>query len=178
MKSKEIAPKPKRQAEKTAVRVRRQCGVIPMKIDAVGQLVILLVTSRETGRWVIPKGWTAAKLSDAKAAAREAFEEAGIVGRIFSKKPFGTYQYEKRLSPARTVTCEVSVFLFHVTEQLETWPEKEQRQISWFHLAEAAALVAEPELASMLLNLANAPGGIFVSDKRKKAGQPVAERTQ
>jgi len=151
--------------------VRRQCGAIPIIVQADGQLMVLLVTSRETSRWVIPKGWTATKLTDAKAAAREAFEEAGVLDQITSDTPLGTYRYEKRLGLSRIVTCEVSVFLLRVTEQLETWPEKEKRRTKWLRPAEAASLVKEPELANILLNLPIIePSATVMSGTREQEG--------
>ena len=135
--------------------------------------MILLVTSRGTSRWVIPKGWTATKLTDAKAAAREDFEEAGVLGQITSDTPLGTYQYKKRLASGRIVTCEVSAFLLRVIKQLESWPEKGQRRTKWFRPIEAASLVDEPELANILLNLpVLEPSAIIMSGTRKEKGQP------
>ena len=67
--------------------MRRQCAAIPTVVQADGQLMVLLVTSRGTSRWVIPRGWTAAKLTDAEAAAREAFEKTGVLGQITSDTP-------------------------------------------------------------------------------------------
>jgi 8-oxo-dGTP pyrophosphatase MutT (NUDIX family) len=113
---------------------------------------VLLVTSRETRRWVLPKGWTE-KCGPARQAEREAYEEAGIRGRI-AEKPIGTYAYPKRLRDGATVTCKVDVFPLAVEELLEDWPEKAQRERRWFPLAEAASAVQEGSLGALMLGLA------------------------
>lgn len=117
-----------------------------------GETVVLLVTSRETGRWVLPKGWAEKNLSGAELAAKEAFEEAGIVGDMLPK-PIGAYHYAKLLSQGKAVQCRVEVFLLHVTELLDTWPEMRQRRREWFTLSQAAMVVAEGELVTLLLRL-------------------------
>ena len=145
-------PKAKQRISRKA-RTGRQCAAIPVQLNADGALVVMLVTSRDTGRWVVPKGWTAAKLTSAQAAAREAYEEAGVVGWIVSDTPFGTYHYQKRLTPTLTIPCDVEVFLLLVEQQLETWPEQKQREICWFSPSEAASCVDEGGLAEILRSL-------------------------
>jgi 8-oxo-dGTP pyrophosphatase MutT (NUDIX family) len=119
--------------------------------DADGQWRILLITSRETHRWVIPKGWPMKGRTDAQAAAREAFEEAGVEGRV-RKKSVGKYEYWKRGS-SEFMLCEVTVFLLEVETQLETWPEKGQRQLQWFSIEDAAQAVEEPGLSAVIATL-------------------------
>ena len=85
---------------------------------------VLLITSRDTGRWIIPKGWPLKGKAPHKAAAREAREEAGIVGKI-NKRPLGSFFYEKRLKRGKIVVCEVQVFGLKVKRQKASWPEKE-----------------------------------------------------
>ncbi len=114
---------------------------------------VLLVSSRDTGRWVIPKGWPIADLMPHETAAREAFEEAGIEGGV-ATAPLGHYTYRKRLPGRRAVICDVQVFAFRVTHQRDDWPEKHQRRVRWFPAAEAAGLVAEPELAGLIRKFA------------------------
>ena len=75
---------------------KKQVAALPVRQDASGKLLVLLVTSRETRRLVIPKGWPWPGVKDHKAAAEEAREEAGILGKI-AKKPLGSYTYDKRL---------------------------------------------------------------------------------
>jgi len=113
---------------------------------------VMLVTSRETRRWVIPKGWTAGRLKPHAAAEREAYEEAGIVGRI-GKTAIGRYDYQKRLKGDDTVTCTVDVFLFEVRQQRKRWPEQGEREGRWFTPADAAGAVDEPDLAALIRGL-------------------------
>src|ERR1700758_3677314 len=103
-----------------------QCAALPFKIAPDG-IRVLLLTSRETGRWVIPKGWPIKGLKPREVAAREAYEEAGLVGSITSKRPVGIYHYEKQFTEGGLL-CEVRVFLFRVDQQLDDWPEKGQRE--------------------------------------------------
>ena len=124
----------------------------------------MLLTSWETRRWVIPKGWAMKGLKPHDVAAREAFEEAGLLGRIRGKQPVGIFHYRKQL-PTEPLLCEVQVFLLRVDRQLDDWPEKGQREIRWFDPAEAAALVDEGELAEIVRL-------IFTSDERAKVGLP------
>lgn len=117
-----------------------------------GETVVLLVTSRDTGRWVLPKGWAEKHLSGAQLAAKEAFEEAGILGDVLSK-PIGAYHYAKQLPQGKAVQCRVEVFVLHVAELLDEWPEMRQRHREWFTLSQAAMVVAEGELVTLLLKL-------------------------
>jgi 8-oxo-dGTP pyrophosphatase MutT (NUDIX family) len=130
-------------------RDRSQFAALPFRIGTSGRLEIMLLTSRETGRWVIPKGWPIKGLKPREVAAREAYEEAGLVGSITSKHPIGIYHYEKQFAEGGLL-CEVQVFLFRVDQQLDDWPEKGQRQTRWLDPAEAAALVNEGGLAEVV----------------------------
>lgn len=126
----------------------RQVAAVPVRRDPQGSLQILLVTSRETRRWVIPKGWPWPKLADHLAAAEEAREEAGVRGHA-SDVCLGCYVYDKRLkSGSRQVTVEV--FLLEVTTELDRWPEDRERTRAWFTPEAAAEAVAEPELQQIL----------------------------
>ncbi|MBL7405872.1 NUDIX domain-containing protein, partial [Escherichia coli] len=75
---------------------RRQVGALPFRHGRDGKTKILLVTSRESRRWVIPKGWPMKGRKPFEAAAREAYEEAGLRGAV-GKRPIGLYLYQKRL---------------------------------------------------------------------------------
>jgi 8-oxo-dGTP pyrophosphatase MutT (NUDIX family) len=130
-------------------RDRTQFAALPFRIGTTGRFEIMLLTSRETGRWVIPKGWPIKGLKPREVAAREACEEAGLVGSITSKRPIGIYHYEKQFAEGGLL-CEVRVFLFRVDQQLDDWPEKGQRETRWLDLAEAAALVNEGGLAEII----------------------------
>jgi 8-oxo-dGTP pyrophosphatase MutT (NUDIX family) len=130
-------------------RDRTQFAALPYRIGAHGQPEVLLLTSRETRRWVIPKGWPIKGLKPREVAVREAYEEAGLQGTISGKLPFAVYHYEKQF-PGEQLLCEVQVFLFWVTGQHSDWPEKGQREALWLSVAEAAALVDEGGLAELL----------------------------
>src|ERR1700750_93851 len=89
----------------------RQFGALPWRIGDHGMREVMLLTSRETHRWVIPKGWPIKGRKPAEVASQEAYEEAGLVGRVVSKRPLGRFYYEKRLAK-KAILCEVRVFLF------------------------------------------------------------------
>jgi 8-oxo-dGTP pyrophosphatase MutT (NUDIX family) len=122
-----------------------------------GTLQFVLITSRDTGRWVIPKGWPVPGLAPSAAAANEAWEEAGVIGRI-GDQPLGDYPYHKVTSPALTIRCAVTVFPMRVSELKRNFPEAKERRRSWFDADKAAKLVAEPELASLFQTIAAQPG--------------------
>jgi 8-oxo-dGTP pyrophosphatase MutT (NUDIX family) len=129
-----------------------------MTIGEDGQRLVMLVTSRETRRWIIPKGWAEKGLEPHALAAKEAYEEAGLQGEV-GQEPVGTYRYIKYFrgkKSTKTVPCEVTVFPLMVERQLETWPEKGQRDTRWFTPAEAALQVEESGLVALLLDLAAA----------------------
>jgi len=136
---------PARQsALKKANRIGQQYAALPYRwVD--GALEILLLTSRETHRWVIPKGWPMAGKKPYAAAAQEALEEAGVIGKI-AKTPIGAYTYVKRLKNGAGLVCNVDVFPLAVARQLKRWPEQAQRTAHWFTPPEAAQAVNEPEL--------------------------------
>lgn len=116
------------------------------------RIEVLLISSRETKRWVIPKGWPIAGLSPHESAAREAFEEAGVGGQI-AREPLGSYDYDKRLKDGRLLPCHVEVFPLEVMVQHTSWPEQGQRKLQWFALPDAALAVQEPELATIIRHL-------------------------
>jgi 8-oxo-dGTP pyrophosphatase MutT (NUDIX family) len=127
----------------------RQIGALPWR-RRQGSLDILLVTSRDTGRWVIPKGWPMRNLLDFNAAKQEAWEEAGVEGSI-RRVPLGQFRYQKRL-PSGVRTCLTTVYGLCVLRELADWPERHQRRRRWFDRVEAAALVQEPELTALILD--------------------------
>ena len=128
---------------------------------------IMLLTSRETVRWVIPKGWPMKGKKPPEVAAQEAFEEAGLLGKIVGKKPLGNFHYPKRLTH-RTILCEVRVYLFRVEQQLEVWPEMGQRETKWFDANEAAELVDESGLAAIIERFAGAQVRFFAFRQVKR----------
>jgi 8-oxo-dGTP pyrophosphatase MutT (NUDIX family) len=126
-----------------------QFGALPWRLSEGGTRQVMLLTSRETHRWVVPKGWPMKKRKPAEVASQEAYEEAGLIGHIVDKRPVGGFYYEKRLAK-REVLCQVRVFLFRVERQLDDWPEKHLRETKWFDANEAAELVDEGGLADII----------------------------
>ncbi len=128
-----------------------QVAAVPIRRSGAGAVEVLLVTSRDTGRWVVPKGWPWPKKKDHDAAAGEAWEEAGVRG-VSHPKRIGTYTYGKQKKKSVSL-LKVLVYLLDVQEVARSWPESKQRQRRWFAPAIAAGLVAEPELQRLLLKL-------------------------
>src|SRR6476619_1679562 len=122
----------------------KQVAAVAVRRQASGKLEVLLVTSRETRRWVVPKGWAWPEVPDHEAAAAEAWEEAGVRGRILADE-LGAYPYDKRRDGI-LLTVRVIADLLEVTEEERTWPEMHERERAWFSLAAAAEAVVEPEL--------------------------------
>lgn len=116
------------------------------------RLEVMLITSRDTGRWVVPKGWATEREAAWDCAAREAREEAGLVGEI-QKRPIGSYHYKKALDTGFSVWCTVEVFPLAVAERLPSWPEQQERTARWFSVEEAAAAVEEVELGDLIREL-------------------------
>lgn len=128
----------------------RQFGALAYRVDGKEGLQILLVTSRDTGRWVVPKGNPMLHRTGAETAAEEAFEEAGVRGEI-GASAIGSFRYRKRTRLLLAVTAEVRVFPLRVERLLERWPEKHQRRRQWFTREDAAGAVAERGLKRLIL---------------------------
>ena len=132
-----------------------QVAALPMrKVD--GRLEVCLVTTRETGRWTVPKGWPMKGISDRLAAEIEAKQEAGVIGKA-AKKPLGTFDYWKRRLD-RFDLVRVTVYRLAVRKELATWKEMGQRQVRWMSLDDAATMVDEPGLEAILRGLDAAKG--------------------
>ena len=127
-----------------------QVAALPVK-GKPGNYRVLLVTSRETRRWIIPKGWPMKGRKDHEAAAQEALEEAGVTGHVH-KHPMGAYSYEKRLTDG-TEHVSVMVYLLEVEQESGKWPEKDQRQREWVSPLEAAKRVDEAGLSAIIEQL-------------------------
>ncbi len=117
--------------------------------EAEGGLQVLLITSRNTGRWIIPKGWPMPGLAPEAAAAQEAWEEAGVEG-VVNPVCLGRYGYQKVLSVDCQVPCAVGVFGLRVLRLADKFPEVSERNRAWFRVTEAAELVQEPELSHLI----------------------------
>ena len=115
-----------------------------------GGTEVLLITSRDTGRWILPKGWPIDGLDGPGAALQEAWEEAGVTEAQIDAEPLGSYDYDKVLDGGMTTPVHTAVYLTEVKALSDTYPESDLRDRAWFAPAEAAEKVAEPELQAIL----------------------------
>lgn len=111
---------------------------------------VLLITSRDTGRWILPKGWPIDGLDGAGAALQEAWEEAGVTKADIESDPMGIFDYDKGLGEGLTVPVTTQVYLTRVRDLSEEYPEASMRKRAWFTPQEAAELVDEPDLKAIL----------------------------
>lgn len=132
----------------------RQVAAIPVRRAEAGGIEVLLITSNTTRRFIVPKGWPMKGKNARGAALEEARQEAGVVGQA-PRKPIGEYSYWKRLSD-RFVKVDVKVYLLWVTEMLTDWEESQERRRAWLSPAQAAQLIDEPELGSLVASLTSA----------------------
>lgn len=136
----------------SAAQLASQFGALCWRAGKSGAEV-LLISSRETGRWVIPKGWPMKGRTGAQAAAIEAWEEAGVKGEIAEQK-LGQFTYDKVLKrdtkKQSVQPCVVEVFTLAVSQLAPEFPEQRQRRRKWFAPADAARKVAEVELKELL----------------------------
>jgi len=116
-----------------------------------GRVEVLLITTRNTKRWIIPKGWPGSKRTAAKTASIEAYEEAGIIGKV-ANQPLGEYLSHKGLGNGFTVRTNVIVFPLKVSEQVAEFPERGERQHRWLSPEKAAELCGEDGLRDILLS--------------------------
>jgi 8-oxo-dGTP pyrophosphatase MutT (NUDIX family) len=151
-------PSLKKLLRKAQAKPLKQVAALPFRVGPDGRIEVLLITSRDTGRWIIPKGWPMIGRKAHRAAEREAYEEAGLTGRI-AADPVGWYRYEKRLDAGVALPCKVRVYPLRVEAQHERWPERDQRTLRWFAPEEAARLVHEDELQRLLAAFAAGPPG-------------------
>lgn len=147
-----------------AERVRKLFGTSPCRLQVAALpwrnnedgVEIMLITSRDTGRWVLPKGWPEAREPLCEAAAREAGEEAGLCGKI-SLFEAGRYFYAKALASGEEVPCEVLVFPLQVEHVADRWKEKRARTRKWVNGAEAVRMVNEPDLCQIIAHFCADP---------------------
>jgi 8-oxo-dGTP pyrophosphatase MutT (NUDIX family) len=138
-----------------AERCRLQVAALPWRKTDDG-IEVMLITSRDTRRWVLPKGWPEEDEPLYEAAAREAVEEAGISGGI-AQKMAGSYFYNKVHSSGAESPCEVQVFPLEVKEVAAKWREKGQRKRKWVKPREATRMVNEPDLVKLIARFAADP---------------------
>jgi 8-oxo-dGTP pyrophosphatase MutT (NUDIX family) len=137
--------------------IATQVAALPLRWNDQGRLRILMVTSRCTGRWVMPKGWTMEGKKLWRAAEIEALEEAGVTGHI-SHVPIGDYHYDKVLGDGTTLPCRVTLFPLVVDGVKRRWKERHERARRWFSIKGAARAVNEPDLVDILSGLTIKPG--------------------
>jgi 8-oxo-dGTP pyrophosphatase MutT (NUDIX family) len=131
-----------------------QSGVLAYQRREDGEPLVLLVSKSRSKRWGIPKGKIEAQRSFAENAAKEAFEEAGVIGRV-SPGSVGVFRARKRaMNSDVEQTIEVWVYLLEVTTVLSNWPEKEKRQTTWMPCKMAAQHLREPVLVQLCNRLA------------------------
>jgi len=127
--------------------ILRQAGAIPFRREGRA-LCVLLITSRYTGRWVIPKGGVDHGRAPARAAEIEAFEEAGIKGKLHPT-PLGFYTYGKRLRPGIVQPTSVEVYALEFEKQHKKWPERSERRFEWMDVSAAVEAVDEQGLVRL-----------------------------
>ena len=129
-----------------------QSGALPWRLKSRKKAEVLLVTGRRSGRWMIPKGWPMPGKSLAFSAAREAFEEAGIEGKVESQ-PIGTFRHVKQHILFGELEVDILVHPLAVRRELADWPEKGERNRKWFALDEAATRVDSDQLRTLIVQL-------------------------
>ncbi len=138
--------------------IRTQYGALCWRLDR-GTVQVLLISSRDSGRWIIPKGWPIDGLSPSGTALQEAWEEAGVTSEA-DPLSLGQYQYLKGMGPDQTIPCLVSVFAVRVARLKARFPERKERRRKWYPLQKAAAKVEEPALRDILASFTPpGPGG-------------------
>jgi 8-oxo-dGTP pyrophosphatase MutT (NUDIX family) len=128
----------------------RQYGVIPFRVTSRGTEV-LLVTTRTTGRWSVPKGWPIKHHPPHKTAEIEAMEEAGLHGEA-AMIPVGRFT-NKRVKRGQPIRCTVDLFPFRVHGEFDNWPERLQRQRQWVDASIAATMVRKRGLKRAIRTL-------------------------
>ena len=130
-----------------------QFGALPYRFGKDGELEILLITTRRSKRWIIPKGAPIKGLKPSRSAAQEAFEEAGVRGSV-SEKPFGDFRFRKTLEGAPSILCQGKVFPLEVKTQMRYWPEAQQRAVAWISPEEACARLNDDGLRLLVARFA------------------------
>lgn len=143
--------------EKALTPTNLQYAALPYRFSAEGRLEVLLITTRRTRRWIIPKGSPIKGMTPNRAAQQEAFEEAGVRGQM-AAKAFGSFRYRKTLDDAPSVLCLVKVYPLQVKTQLRYWPERRQRDIVWLEPGQACALVQDEGLRALIAKFSGKMG--------------------
>ena len=126
-----------------------QVAALPVRIRK-GKLEVCLITSRGTGRWIIPKGWPEPGKTLAETAQLEAWEEAGLKGEV-AQQPLGECQFARVVDPGVEAVVRLRVFVLVEPRQAKRWPEKGERKLKWLNLEEAAEKVADDGLRALII---------------------------
>ncbi len=142
-----------RVASASSVAARKSCsiqyGALPYRLSG-SAVEILLITTRNSRRWIVPKGWPMAGVAPHVSAAREALEEAGVTGEI-AREAIGSFRYFKQMKGGHVVVpCRVDVYPLKVTQERKRWPEKDSREMRWCSVDAALAQIAEPSLRKLI----------------------------
>lgn len=128
--------------------VRSQFAALCYRV-VKNRVEVLMITTRRSGRWIVPKGWPMDGMTPAECAAQEAWEEAGVRGHAHDHC-LGLFSYNKILEPEAVLPCVAMVYPIRAKSLARTYPEMKQRRRKWFSRKKAAGLVVEPELARIL----------------------------
>lgn len=135
-----------------------QYGVLPWRHTPDG-LQVLLVTTQNTRRWIVPKGWPEEGRTPQESAAREGYEEAGVKGAV-ADEAVGVFSHKKQLKSGQTITCRIRVYSMEVSDIADDWPEKSARQAKWCPVDEALMLVEESGLRRIIARFSRATAAI------------------
>ncbi len=149
-----------------------QVAALPFRLGDGGGVEVLVMTSRETQRVIIPKGWPIKNRKDWKSAQIEAREEAGVIGDV-GRKRLGQYLYWKRLE-THFALVKVAVYALAVRRQLADWPERHERAQIWLSAEDAAMLVDEPELGALILDFAQSRAARLLAGSPQKGARGPA----
>jgi 8-oxo-dGTP pyrophosphatase MutT (NUDIX family) len=142
-------PRPQKLETKQRV-IFTQYGALPYRFTEAAALEVLIVTTRQSRRWIIPKGWPIKGITPARSAAREAFEEAGVRGKV-GAKAIGSFRYTRPANGSDAESdCKVKIFPLMVKKQSAIWPESGQRVIQWVDPEKAISLIGEPQLKAVV----------------------------
>ena len=126
--------------------IPQQAGAIPWRWGSSG-IEVLLITSSQGSRWIVPKGWIEEGCTSKETARQETYEEAGVEG-ILSVAPIGSLDFKRGDRVLR-----VELFTLEVTDVYAHWPEDYRRQRVWLDPREAALTASEPGLARLIRTL-------------------------
>lgn len=136
--------------------VLEQVAALPIRLHTEGFVEVLLVSSPPSPRWIIPQGWPLLGSDPCQSVAREAANEAGVIGVVLPE-PIGHFVYDKRLESGIVLPCRVAVHVLRVQRQLERWRKRGQRERRWFTSREAAKHVCNLALQRLILKVGRSP---------------------